>query len=228
MSTDTTSRSLTDRLKRIREQHRRRTLSDRLNKIGETMEETLLKRELAEAFFEETVEIDNEAKTAVAEMRDLLSEEAYDTVEARIDDVETKVGRVETSVDNRIQELRISRNETVSAMQRLNNRVERVNDTQLEALGLLLDEWQWKEQVYLGDDEDLDRLKENARTYGNEMRDAFSALKEELFGHYPSKIRDLIYRMIDDERLSYNDLTDEQRRLLAESDLGEYIELRLS
>lgn len=228
MSTNTEDQTLTDRLERIREQHRRKHLSDQLNEIGETMEETILKRELAEAFFEETVEIDAEAKTAVKEMNDLLSSEAYDTVEARIDTVENEVNRVETAVDNRIQELRISRSETVSAMERLNNRVERVSNAQLQALGLLLDEWQWKEQVYLTDAAGLDELKENARTYGHEMQDAFTTLKEELFGHYPSEIRDLIYRMIDDERLSYDDLTDQQRRLLAESDIGEYIELRLS
>jgi len=34
--------------------------------------------------------------------------------------------------------------------------------------------------------------------------------------------------MIDDERLSYADLKPEQRTLLAESDIGEYIELTLS
>ena len=60
------------------------------------------------------------------------------------------------------------------------------------------------------------------------MRTAFEELKEKLFGAYPENIRDLIYRMIEDERLSYADLTDDQRRLLAESDIGEYIELTLS
>jgi hypothetical protein len=80
----------------------------------------------------------------------------------------------------------------------------------------------------LGDDDDLEELKENAREYGHEMRDVFAAFREDLFGHYPSQIRDLIHRMIDDERLAYADLTDEQRRLLAESDVGEYIALRLS
>lgn len=228
MSSNTESKSLTNRLERIREQHRRRHLSERLNEIGETMEETILKRELAEAFFEDGVAVDDDAKAAVKEVRNLLTNEEYDAVDDRIDDVETEVNRVETSVDNQIQELRISRSETVSAMQRLNNRVDRVNEVQLEALGLLLDEWQWKEQVYLGDDDDLEELKENAREYGQEMRDVFATFREELFGHYPSQIRDLIHRMIDDERLAYADLTDKQRRLLAESDVGEYIALRLS
>lgn len=228
MSSNTESESLTSRLERIREQHRRRHLSDRLDELGETMEATILKRELAEAFFEDGVEIGDDAKTAVQGIRDELTEENYDVVETKLDEVEREVQRVETAVDNQIQELRISRSETVSAMQRLNERVGRVSEVQLEALGLLLDEWQWKQQVYLNDDADLPELKESARTYGQEMSETFETLKEELFGHYPSEIRDLIYRMIEDERLAYADLTDEQRRLLAESDVGEYIALRLS
>lgn len=228
MSSNTKSESLTSQLKRIREQHRRRHLSDRLDKIGETMEETILKRELADAFFEDTVGIDDDAKTAVQEVRDQLAKDNYDAVDARIDDVETEIDRVETAVDNQIQELRISHSETVSAMQRLNERVERVNEVQLEALNLLLEEWQWKQQIYLEDDADLPTLKENARTYGQEMQETFETLKEELFGPYPSEIRNLIYRMIDDERLSYAALSNQQRQQLAESDIGDYIELSLS
>ena len=228
MSSNAKSESLTSQLERLRNQHRKRHLSEQLNEIGETMEETILKRELAEAFFEDAVAVDDKAKAAVQEMRDLLASNEYDAVEAHIDEVETEVNRVETSVDNQIQELRISRSETVSAMQRLNSRVERVNEVQLEALGLLLDEWQWKEQVYLRDDGDLEELKKNAREYGQEMSDIFATFRDELFGHYPSEIKDLIHQMIDDERLAYADLTDKQRRLLAESDVGEYIALRLS
>lgn len=228
MSSEAELQSLTKRLERIREQHRRRHLSDELDDLGEIMEETILKQALAEAFFEETVDIDDDAKKAVQAIRTELDEESYDTVNDQLSEVKQEVDRVETAVDNRIQELRISRSETVTAMQRLNERVKRVSEVKLEALGMLLEEWQWKSQVYLGEDTDLPTLKENARTYGQEMRETFETLKRQLFEEYPTEIRDLVYRMIDDERLAYADLTDEQRRLLAKSDIGEYITLRLS
>jgi hypothetical protein len=98
----------------------------------------------------------------------------------------------------------------------------------LEALEGLLDDWQWEEHVYLQEEADLEALETNARTYGEDMRAALEELKGELFGKYPEPIRNLVYRMIEDERLSFADLTDEQRRLLAESDISEYIELTLS
>jgi hypothetical protein len=113
-------------------------------------------------------------------------------------------------------------------MQRLNDRVDRVDELRLRALGGLLDDWRWKEHVYPEDDVEFETLAQNAREYGREMRDAFDELQEALFGHYPPDIRSLIERMIDDERLSYADLEPEQRTLLAESDIGEYIELTLS
>jgi hypothetical protein len=228
MSSEAEPQSLTEKLERIREQHRRRHLSDELDALGETMEETILKRELAEAFFDETVEIDDDAKASIRSIRTELDNENYDAVADELETARREVERVETAVDNRIQELRISRSETVDAMQRLNDRVERVSEVQLEALGMLLEEWQWKPQVYLDADADLPELEMSARTYGEEMRETFETLKQSLFEVYPPEIRDLVYRMIDDERLSYADLTDEQRRLLAESDVGEYITLRLS
>lgn len=228
MSSSTGTQSLTERLERIREQHRRRYLSDELDDLGETMEEMILKRVLAEAFFGEIIDIEDSDKEAVQTVRSELEEENYDAVENDIDTLRQEIERVETAVDNRIQELRINRSETVAAMQRLNDRVGRVSEVKLEALGMLLEEWQWKPQVYLDEDADIPELKESARRYGQEMRETFETLKRKLFEEYPPEIRDLVYRMIGDERLSYADLTDEQRRLLADSDIGDYIMLRLS
>ncbi|SNR65410.1 hypothetical protein SAMN06266787_10824 [Halorubrum ezzemoulense] len=226
MSIETTD--LQTRLESIKEEHRRRYLSEELNKLAATMEETILQRVLAKAFFEEDVEVDHEVKAEVQEVLELLDHERYDAVEDQLEEVRRDVTNAETTVQNRIQELRLNHNSTVTAMRRLNERVERVNPTRLEMLEGLLDDWRWKEHVYTDDDADLETLKENARSFGEDMHTAFNELKDELFGAYPDEIRTLIYRMIEDERLSYADLTPDQRRLLADSDIGEYIELTLS
>lgn len=221
---------LSERLEQIQETHRRRHLSERLDEVGETMEATILKRELAEAFFEENLPIDEDAKAAVSEVQELLEREDYDAVESRIDSLEQTVNTVETQVDNTIQELRISRNEVATAMKRLNDRVERVAPVQIQALSVLLDDWQWRNQVYPDGDAtaSLDQLKANAREYGTQMRNAFTTLREDLFGEYPSEIRDLVHKMIEGERLAYADLDADERELLAKSDIGQYIGLRLS
>lgn len=226
MSTE--SEPLQDRLKKVQEEHRRRYLSDELDEIAGVMEETILQRTLAKAFFQEEIEIDTTAKERVQEVLRLLKQDDYDTVEERLPNLRDDVDAAEQTVENRIQELRLKHNSTVTAMRRLNDRVDRVSGMRLQALEGLLDDWRWKEHVYLDGNNELAELKENAREYGEEMRTAFEDLKEELFGSYPEEIRGLIYRMIDDERLSYSDLSDNQRQLLAESDIGDYIELTLS
>lgn len=226
MSSD--RKQLQERLEQIKAEHRRRHLSDELDEIAETMEETILQRVLAKAFFDEEIPIDSTAKRRVREVLDLLEESDYEAVEERLDALEDDVETAETTVENRIQELRLKHNSTVSAMRRLNDRVDRVSGMRLQALEGLLGDWRWREHVYVDDDADLDELEENARQYGEDMKAAYEQLKEEMFGVYPEAIRGLIHRMIDDERLSYADLTDNQRQLLAESDVGEYIELQLS
>ena len=225
MSTETDP--LHDQLLDVQEEHRRRHLSDELDELSETMEETILQRHLAKGFFKEEITIDSKAKTRVQDVLDLLENEEYEKVETQLNDLEDKVETAATTVENRIQELRLKHNSTVAAMRRLNRKVERVNETRLEALEELLGDWRWKVHVY-DDESGLSTLKENANQYGKEMRDAFEDMKEELFGAYPEEIRNLVFRMIEDERLSYDDLSQNQRQELANSDVSEYIELTLS
>jgi hypothetical protein len=226
MSTE--SISLEDQLEDVVEQLRRRHVEDQLEDIAETMEETILQRAVAKAFFDEDVPVSSEAKERVSAVQSLLDEGKYDRVEAELDELERIVESTETTVGNRIQELRLNYSSTVDAMERLNQRVERVNTAVLEALSKLLKDWRWRDNVYLTDDAELPKLIGNAEQYGKEMRSAFEELKQELFGHYPEEIRNLVYEMIDDERLTYADLTTTQRQQLAESDLNEFIELTLS
>jgi hypothetical protein len=219
---------LESQLTAIIEQHRVQHIEDELDDIAETMEETILQRAVAKSFFDKDIEIDAEAREHVMAVQEKLADNQYDAVEAELPELEVKVRDAETTVGNQIQELRLGHSSTVEAMQRLNNRVDRVNETRLNALSKLLNDWRWRDNVYLTGDANMDQLIENANQYGKEMREAFEELKEELFGHYPSNIRDLVHRMIDDERLTYADLTPTQRQQLADSDLNEFIELTLS
>jgi len=220
---------LADRLKEVQQQHRRRHISEELDEVAETMEETILQNSLAKGFFGEQSEIDPEAKEEVQTVLSLLEENQYDEVEEQLSSLRSDVEAAETTVENRIQELRLKHSTTVGAMRRLNERVERVDSEILKALQGLLDDWRWRQHVYQDEeDADLEQLKANAEQYGTEMRQALELMQGQLFDRYPQEIKGLIERMIDDERLSFTDLTENQREQLAESDIGEYIELTLS
>jgi len=156
-------------------------------------------------------------------------QELYDSIEESIDTLRDRVEGEETKVQNRIQQLRIERQETVSGMRRLNERVERADSAQLEALEHLLDDWNWKTHVYSEGVNTYEERREEAIQYGEDMSFVFEQLKNDLFGVYDgTKLRPLVDKLLDDERLVFGSLTETERQQLAESDLGEYIELKLS
>lgn len=221
--------SFEGQLHQMYDRYRREHLRERLDSLAETMEETLLQQTVASAFFDETVPIDDEVKAAVEATVAELEAGEYDVVDDKLDALERDIEGVETRVSNTIQELRIAREDTVRAMRRLNERVDRVDSSQVEALESLLDQWDWKPQVYLDGHESFAERREEAQQYGEDMSMVFEMLKEELFGAYDgTELRPIVDRLLDDQRFELSQLTATERRQLAESDLADYIELRLS
>jgi hypothetical protein len=217
------------------QRYRRQGLEDDLEEIAQMMEETLLQQALAEGFFDETIEIDREVKATVRETIDDLEQadrsgnHDYDAVAERVDTLRKRVETEETKIANRIQQLRIKRQEKVSGMRRLNERVERADSTQLQALEELLEDWNWKTHVYADGIDSYEQRREEAVQYGEDMALVFDQLKSQLFDVYDgTELRPLVDDLLDDERLTLGALDETERRQLAESDLGEYIELKLS
>jgi chemotaxis protein histidine kinase CheA len=217
------------------QRYRRQGLEDNLEEIAQRMEDTLLQQALAESFFDETLEIDQETKDAVRETLDALraadqdESRDYDAVEERIEELQERVESEETRIANRIQQLRIKRQEKVSGMRRLNERVERVDSTQLEALENLLENWNWKKHVYSERADTYTERREEAIQYGEDMSFVFDQLKTDLFEVYDgTELRPLVNKLLDDKRLTLGSLTETEQRQLAQSDLSAYIELKLS
>ncbi len=216
------------------QRYRRQGLEDELEEIAQKMEDTLLQQALADGFFDETLEIDREAKGAVSETLDTLQradrdEGDYDAVEEQVEALRERVENEETRIANKIQQLRIKRQEKVSGMRRLNERVERADSTQLKALETLLEDWNWKTHVYSEDVDTYEQRREEALQYGEDMSFVFTQLKNDLFGVYDgTELRPLVDKLLDDDRLILAALSETERQQLAESDLGEYIELKLS
>lgn len=229
MSSDIDTEPFEAQLEGIYQEYRRQHLKEQLDDLAQTMEDTLLQQEIAEGFFDETVHIEDDVKTAVQETVEHLESGEYDSVEDDIDELTTKVSGAKTNVTNRIQQLRTDRQDTVSAMRGLNQRVERVDSTQVEALENLLENWNWKQHVYLESNDTFQERRTEAADYGENMKYIFESLKNDLFGVYDgTELRPLVEQLLDDERLRLAELSQREREQLAESDLGEYIEVKLS
>lgn len=211
------------------EQYRRKRLKSKLDELAATMEATILQCGLARSFFDEDVAIDESAKGEVQATLELLEGSEYDAVEDRLPSLEAAVEDEATAVQNRVQELRLDRLSTVQAMSRLNERVERADSAQLTALETLLEDWNWRPQVYTDEADTLAERRTAASEYGAEMDAVYDQLKDDLFGVYEgTELRPLVDSLLDDDRLTLAKLSEAEIEQLAESDLAEYVELSLS
>lgn len=241
MSSDTTS-GFAERLRRTQERYRRQNLETRLAELAEEMELTLLHRAFAEAFLnaendsstdeeassDSAFRIDPDAQAAVRKVRRYLQDGAYNQLGDQWEELEAEVTDARRRVENEVQPRRLDALDRVRAMQRLNERVERVDPERLAALETLLDDWNWRAHVEVGADDFGDALAE-AEDVGAEFRGHFEEFQDELFGPYRgTDVWPIVQRLLDEERLTYGDLTEEERDLLAESDLAAYVELSLS
>ncbi|MFC6720263.1 hypothetical protein [Halobacteriaceae bacterium SHR40] len=221
--------SFDQQLETLYGRYRREHLDDRLTELAETMEETLLHKAVADAFFEASVQIDTSVKKTVEGAIETLESGDYDTIENNLSEIEDEVEQAETRVTNQVQELRINREETVTAMQRLNERVDRVDSAQVKALKTLLDDWNWRPMVYTEDNATLEERRQEATQYGEDMSSVYHQLKHDLFKRYDgTELRPLVDRLLDEDRLRLGELSETEREQLAKSDLADDIELKLS
>ena len=229
MSTEDTTQNFEASIEEIYQQYRHRQLANQLDEIAETIEETVLQQILAEEFLETELEIDPEAKQAVSEAQELLESGDFETLGERIADVEAKVEDQKRRISNEIHEVRISIRSSVKGMMRLNERVERVSEVKLQAIHELLSDWDWKGQVYREKEYDFETLKERAAEYGEDMRRYFEECREQIFGPYEgTPMEPIVDKLLSDDRLSLDELSDEQISQLRESDLVDHVELALS
>lgn len=227
MSTDLTN--FEEQIEQVYQQYRHRQLASRLNDIADTMEETILQRVLAEKFLDKKVKVDEEAKEAVSEARDLLNKGDLEPLSERLDTLEDIVNEQDRYVTNEIQETRVAMRKRIAGMRRINDRVEMVPDEKLQAVHELLADWDWKDQVYRGDTSDIETLKNRSADYGSDMRRSFEECREAIFGPYSDTVLESVVEGLSTEkRLSFDDLSEEQLTQLRDSDLVEHVELSLS
>lgn len=232
MSTEQTAddeRNFEENIEDIYQQYRHRQLASQLEDIAETMEETILQRILAEKFLQTDLEIDDDAKQAVSEARDLLDDGEFEKLGERIERLESTVEDQKRHISNEIHEVRIEMRSRVSGMQRLNERVERVSEVKIQAVHELLTDWDWKGQVYREKEWDFETLKERAVEYGEDMRRYFEECREAIFGPYDgTPLESTVNGLLLDYQLYLNELSDEQIDQLRDSDLVDHVELKLS
>ncbi len=230
MSSKATSETpLLEEVKTVREKYRRKQLHNQLNSIAELMEETILQAELANELFGCELTIAADAKSDVKNLRSLLDEEDFDALEGQIDDVKETLEAENQRITSEITDKRSGRRKTVQAMQRLNDRVERYDSGKLDELYSLFEKWDWQAEISEDETDTFEERQLVIQEFGQTRAEWLSESKEELFGRYrDTEMWEILHPILNQERLTYGDLSETQRKELADSELAEYLELQLS
>lgn len=228
MSDDSRTQTLTDSLEQVQERYRRRSLESRLESVAEDLRDIKLQAELMEALFEADVKIDDDLVGKITEARDHVRQNEYDALERDIDELERKADSARSSVSQSLSKKRVSYEDQVSAMVRINEKISAYDQESLKELYTLLGEWNWREAVSVGDVSDFENQLEESRSFGTDMRDVYEAARSEIIEPLADEgIESTIESILGSKGVHLGDLSPEEREKLADSDLGDYLVISL-
>lgn len=225
---------LMDRLEAVYSRCQERHLYRRLEESATTMEETLLQIEIAQILFDESIELNDEVRERVAEVRNVvddtdgLDDKASDTSldESLLDELEQVVSKEAERIENRIHGLRVHQGSTVRAMQELSAEVGVADSERLAALADLLEDWQWK--VHIENKESFEARREEARQFAHDMRSALEASQDAIgAGIKDESVENLVETLLNGSQLTLSQLDEEERESLINSPLAEHLLISL-
>lgn len=228
MSDDSRTQTLTDGLEQVQERYRRRSLESRLESVADDLRDIKLQAELMEALFEADVKIDDDLVAEIMEARDHVRQNEYDALDRNIDELGQKTNSARNSVSQSLSKKRVSYEEQVGAMVRINEKTGAYDQESLEELNSLLSEWNWRESVSVEEVSDFERQLEECRSLGMEMRNVYEAARSEIIEPLADKgIEDTIESILQSGGVRLGDLPPEEREELSDSDLGDYLLISL-
>lgn len=226
--------TLMDKLEQVYQGYQQQHIYTRLEDIAEEMEKTLLQKAIAEELFDESFEINEEAKNTVSEFRTHLKKRhsvssggsSEIVSEARLDELEDSVNREAGKLSQQIQEEVLQHSSAVRAMEKLNEELASGDSGELSELSKLLEEWNW--QTAIEDADNFEAKLNAAEDYASEMRELLDKTREELGSGFESEeIEGLVESLLDGDKLELKDLSSEEREALANSKLNEHLVLSL-
>lgn len=214
-------------LEDYQEQHR----YERLSEIGAIMEETILQQELANALFEEPVSIDTEVVEEVTRIRRIVrADELRQLDEDSVEGLEENVRSEERRISSQIKERCIDRLDTVQAFSKLNQELEFMDQSRLQALQNLLRDWnQGWDALEVGEADSLEERITEARETGEVMDSVYlDAVKAIGDAFSESEIQSIVDRLLNEGMLTLNGLEPEEIQALSNSEIGPYLRVSLS
>ncbi|WP_380675556.1 hypothetical protein [Salinigranum sp. GCM10025319] len=227
MSQKTTD-SVLDRLEAVRSQYHRQDLRSALNELGDELAELLMKQALYEGLFDTSIEINEAFRSAIAEALEQLEAGNVEAVENQIEVIETERSEFESALQQAISDPLTKYRSDVESMQRLNQKLEKIDPTQLEELRTFLQPGHLAEDVDHEPDVSIDEKIEKARSVGEDQRSFYQKAIRTIFEPYldDDVIGDLVEVLVANDDLRVDEVDPNQFEALHDSELASHIELQ--
>lgn len=223
-----TSDTVLDRLRAVRSQYHRQGLRKELDEIGDELAALLVKRAFCEGLFDTCIEIDEEFQSAIAEVLEHLEEENIEEVEEQIGVIKGKKTEFESTLEQEISNPLTKYRSDVDSMQRLNQKLNKVDSTHLEELQTFLQPGHLANDVDHKPEAPIEERIEHARSEGQDQHAVYEASIEAIFEPYLNDdvIGDLVEVLVDDDDLRVEDVDPSKFEALHDSELAPHIEFQ--
>lgn len=225
MSTD--EGTVVDRLRRVHSQYKQRDIQRQLEGAAETLAELYLEKVVYETVLDTTISIDGDLRSTIQEIRSHLEEGDTETVTAQVETLKERVQTFENELEKETSEPLSTYRSNVESMQRLNQRLEVFDTTELESLRSFLEPGDVLSRIDFEDEADLEEKIATAGAVAAEYRTTYDSARMKLFETYlETEYGDKVTMMMSDSPPRLESFDEQELKELYESDLAPYIELR--
>lgn len=224
--TDGASVDLKQRLEKVYQRYRRRSLEDQLDEVATDMSATILQIAIAEEMLPSSeFSVPQDAINAVEQGETLLHEKQFDELGEEIDEIKQTVADARRDIENAISIPRGAQRDVLRVMQELNEEMNVVDQECFEELSTLIHSWAWEAQI---EGESFEERKASAEEYGADMRASYDEIRTDLFDSYADgELLETVEEIIHD-RLTLADLSSDEFTAIKQTGLKKYVELRFS
>lgn len=227
MSQKTTDTVL-ERIESVRSQYHRQDLRSELNELGDELAELLVKRALYEGLFDTSIEINEAFRSAIDDALNHLEAGNIKSVEEQIEEIETQRSKFESTLEQAVAESLAKYRSDVESMQRLNQKLEKVESTSLEKLKTFLQPGHLVDDVDHEPHTSINEKIEVARSVGEDQRSIYEKSIKKIFEPYleDDVIGNVVEVLVANDDLRVDEVDPSQFEGLHDSELAPHIEFQ--
>ena len=218
--------TLEENLSQICESLKRKDLREELADAATTLETIILLQNLEDELYGHDAEFDESLLQIIRQIQNRIKDGDVDALTEDVDTLQTALSKAKRQSRQRLNTQIEKDLDKLSAMKRLNNRVDKVDDARITALQQQFSDCQSLEFVSAESLEvKISEVERKTETIENDFND----LQQDVFGQfYGTSLEGSIRKLLNDEALRLDSLSMKEIRQLRESELADCLELVLS